>query len=362
MRKFLSLLILVCLVLCACGGQTTPAETTTEPTTETTEATTETTTVPTEPPVLYRHPLTGEPLDAPFAIRPVAISLGNTKAALPQTGISKADVFFEIEAEGGITRFLPVFTDYASISRIGPVRSARSFFNNVAASLDSPIVHCGGSARGINGYYDLTGSKIPDWAHIDQFANGKYFYRDPQRKADGYAYEHRLFITGEKLLEVVNQKNYRNITVTDYGYQFAEDDELQVSGTPAAKITVTFLGKKTSTFDYDPATGLYAMSQYNQALIDGDTKQQMTFKNVLVLYAPQSKKHDGTYNRSYYELLGSGNGYFAVNGEIVPIKWSRDELKKAFAYTLEDGTPITMGVGTCYIGISSTKSAAIQYQ
>lgn len=364
MRKFLTLLTLVCLLLCACGGgETLPVETTTEPTTETTtEATTETTTVPTEPPVLYRHPLTGEPLTEPFAVRPVAISLGNTKTALPQTGISKADVFFEVEAEGGITRFLPIFTDYESIPRIGPVRSARSFFNNLAASLDAPIAHCGGSERGINGYYDLTGSKISDWAHIDQFANGKYFYRDKDRKSSGYAYEHTLFITGAKLLEVVNQKKYRDITVTDYGYQFAEDEDLQINGTAATKITVSFLGKKTSTFEYDPATGLYAMSQYNRKLVDGDTNSQMTFKNLIVLYAAQTKKHDGTYSRSYYDLLTSGDGYFAVNGQIVPIKWSRDEVKEAFTYTLEDGTPITMGVGTCYVGISSTASAAIQYE
>ena len=351
-------LLLVCLLLCGCGtAEQVPTETTVETTVpETTAAPT------TEPAPEYFHPLTGESLSEPLAVRPIAMSLGNTKAALPQTGISKADIFFEIEAEGGITRFLPVFTDYENVTRFGPVRSARSFFNSVAASLDAPIVHCGGSGRGINGYHDLTGSKIPDWAHIDQMANGSYFYRDAQRKAEGYALEHRLFITGEKLLEVANKKGYRDITVQDYGYKFAADDQLQVNGAAASKITVTFLGKKTSTLEYNTTTGLYAMSQYNRPLIDGDTKEQMAFKNVIVLYAPQSKKSDGVYNRSYYDLMNGGNGYFAVNGQIVPIKWTRNELKKCFNYTLEDGTPITMGVGTTYIGIASTKAAAIQYQ
>lgn len=365
MKKLLTLLLVTCLLLCACGGKTEPVPTTTaEPTVAetTTEATTEATTAAPTEAVIYRHPLTGEPLDAPFSGRPVAVSLGNTKSALPQTGISKADVFFEIEAEGDITRFLSVFTDYSDIKRIGPIRSARSFFNSAAASLDATIIHCGGSPRGISGYHDLTGSKISDWSHIDQMYNGNYFYRDSARKSAGYAHEHTLFVTGEKLQAAMTDKKYTENTVTDYGYQFAEDADLQINGTTANKIVVTFLGTKTSTFEYDSATGLYAMSQYKQKLIDGDTNTQMTFKNLIVLYAKQTKKNEGYYTRSYYDLLTTGDGYFAVNGQIVPIKWSRNSLTDAFTYTLEDGTPITMGVGNCYVGISSTKSSEIKYE
>lgn len=365
MKRFLILLVAVCLLLGACGAapvETTPV-TTTEPTVETTtEPTTEPTTIPTEPPVLYRHPLTGEPLEEVFKGRPVTVSIGNTKAALPQMGISKADVFYEIEAEGGITRFLPVFTEYKDISRIGPVRSARTFFNNVSVSYDAVIAHCGGSVRGINGYYDLTGSKISGWDHVDQFANGSYFYRDKERKQQGYALEHRLFTTGEMLLEVMTKKEYLSDEVLDYGYQFAEDEDLVLTGETANEITVHFLGKKTSTLTYNEETGLYAIEQYDRKLIDGDTDEQLTFKNVIVIYAPQTKKSDGYYKRSYYEIIGEGTGYFAVNGKITKIKWSRPELEEPFSYTLEDGTPVTLGVGKMYVGISSDKSTEIEYK
>lgn len=366
MKRYLTLTLVLCLMLslCACGGEASPTETTTEATTETTtEATAETTTeATTEAPVLYRHPLTGEPLDAPFTTRPVTVSIGNTKSALPQMGISHADVLYQIEAEGGITRFLPIFTDVAGIERIGPVRSARTFFNNVTASYDAVIAHCGGSVRGIKGYHDLTGSKIPSWDHIDQFANGKYFYRDADRKADGYALEHRLCITGDKLLEALEAKDYLTNEVIDYGYQFAEDDELVLSGETASEVTVTFLGDQTSTFTYDPETATYSMRQYDRDLIDGNTNEQLFFKNLLVLYTSQKKEHDGFYNRSYYDLIGEGEGYFAVNGQIVEITWTREELKEPFVYTLADGTPITLGVGKTYVGIASTKSEDIKYE
>ena len=363
MKRLLAftLAILTVLSLCACGQEETPPVTTTETTTETTqETTTETTTEATEPPILYRHPLTGEPLEAPYTGRAIAVSIGNTKAALPQHGISDADWFFEIEAEGGITRFLPIFTDVDEVDTIGPVRSARTFFNSVAASFTAPIAHCGGSVRGIRGYYDLTGSKISDWEHIDQFHNASYFYRDQDRRSSGYALEHTLFTTGENLTACMESKSFSDIENLDYGYQF--DEKVCLNGEKALDITVAFLGEKTSTFTYNANLDVYAIEQYDRELIDGTTGKQLTFKNLLVLYAPQSKKHDGSYVRSYYEIIGSGEGYYAVNGQIVKILWSREDVKTPFVFTFEDGTPITLGVGKTYAAISSPKSAPIEYK
>ena len=333
MKKLLIIVLALTMLLCACGKEE-PAPSTVATTEPTTEATTEPTTEPTEPPVLYRHPLTGAPLDEPFTRRPVAVSIGNTKAALPQHGIGSADVFFEIEAEGGITRFLPIFTDLENIGSIGPIRSARTFFNNVSTGYNAPIAHCGGSVRGIRGYYDLTGSKISDWNHIDQFSYGaKYFYRDQDRyKNQGYAWEHCLFTTGESMIKALSDIGYQTTEAWDLGFQF--DEETGISGSAAKKVTVSFLGDKKSYLTYNESTGLYAIEQYDRKLIDGSTGDQLTFKNLLVLYADQSKQHDGSYTRSYYDLIGEGEGYFAVDGQIVPIKWTREDVKKPFVYTL----------------------------
>lgn len=364
MKRLIAFSLLLSFLLCGCSNSDT-ANTTGAPTTAPTETTTvptEETTVPTEPPVLYRHPLTGEPLDEPFTGRPVAVSIGNTTAALPQHGISEADIFFEIEAEGGITRFLPIFTDLSNVASIGPIRSARTFFNNVAAAYNAPIAHCGGSVRGIRGYYDLTGSKISEWEHIDQFTYGdKYFYRDLDRyNYQGYAWEHCLFTTGEDMMEALSALEYQTGEAWDLGFTFT--DEVATEGESATKITVSFLGDKTTDLSYDEATGLYAMRQYDRELIDGTTGEQLTFKNVLVIYADQSKKHDGSYVRSYYDLIGEGEGYFAVDGKMVKIQWSREDVKKPFVYTLEDGSAVEFGVGKTYIGIADPDSDPIQYE
>ena len=382
MKRYLAFLLLLCLVLTGCKTKkpnpTPTASPSDAPTTQATEtpAQPEETEPPTEPEdtepptepstqpsvVLYRHPLTGVPLDAPYTGRPVAFSVGNTIAALPQHGISQADLFFEIEAEGDITRFLAVITDLEAVPAIGPIRSARTFFNSVAAACNAPISHCGGSNRGILGYHDLYGSKISGWEHFDQFTYGdKYYHRDMDRyNYQGYAWEHCLFTTGEKMLKALADQKYQSSEPWDLGLHFADD--AKVEGDAATSLSVYFRGGKRSDFAYDATTGLYSIRQYDRELIDGNTNKQLTFRNLFVLYAEQTKKKGGSYVRSYYDLLGEGEGYFAADGKITKILWSREDVNSPFVFTYEDGTPVTLGVGQSYIAISATTSKPVTYK
>lgn len=361
MKRIFTLLIVVCLLLCACGSaQESPdtSATQTDPVTEaSTEATTEATTAESTPASVYRHPLTGQVLDAPYTGRPTAIVINNIKAALPQHGISNADMLYEVETEGGITRMLAVFTDFTKAGSIGPIRSARTYFNNIVASYDIPLVHCGGSAPAIKGRYDKT-QCLEKWDHIDQASNGSYFYRDTARRQQGYALEHTLFTTGEDMIKVLAAKKFNTVTDggVNYGLQFS--DEVSISGESANEVTVTFLGKKKTSFTYDAATGLYKASQYNQKHIDASSGDQMAYKNILVIQAKQSRINEGKYTRSYYDMIGEGKGYFACNGQMLSIKWVRKTVTEPFSYFMEDGTPLTLGVGTSYVAIIDTSAPA----
>ena len=51
------------------------------------------------------------------------------------------------------------------------------------------------------------------------------------------------------------------------------------------------------------------------------------------------------------ELLGTGDGYYACNGKIIPIKWHREKDEEPFTFTLTDGTPLEQGIGNSYIAI-----------
>lgn len=368
MKRIIALVLLICLSLCACGSnQEAPATTagTTGATTAETTVATETVPETTTGEVLYRHPLTGAELTEPFTARPVAVAMGNSKGCLPQYGIGKADIVYEIETEGGINRCLAIFTDLENAGVVGPIRSARTYFNHLSTSYDAPLLHCGGSPNAKKGLYDQT-HKLSKWNHLDQVSNGKYFYRDKDRKAQGYKTEHTLFTTGILMATGLTDKKFDMVVENgvDYGLQFAEKPEL--AGSDAKRILVEFRGSRSTEMNYDEATGLYKATQWykkdKKTHIDGQTGEQVSYRNVIVLLADQWTAKEGKVTRSYYQLTGKGKGYFACDGKIIPINWSHDKVTDSFQYTLEDGTPLTLGVGRSYIGIVCDSSGKVTYQ
>lgn len=361
MKRILALLLVMVLLLAGCGKEeavvetepstvpTTEATEATEPTTEATEAPSE---APTEPPVIYRHPLTGEVIDAPFTGHVTTVSVNNIKGCLPQYGVAQADIIYELETESDITRLLALFTDLSDVEKLGPVRSARTFFNAISYAYQAPLVHCGAGIPARFGYMDNSITKIEDWQHIDANVMSNYFYRDQSRLDRGIAYEHTLFTTGEKVLGALESKGYNKVNEEglDFGLQFAETPALE--GETANTVKITFKGTKTSTFTYDPATGLYSASQYGEDHIEGSTKEPLTYRNVIALYTTHDKIVVSKNTRSFYELVGSGSAHLAVDGKIVPILWNHPSYEEPFTYTLEDGTPLELGVGRTYIAVT----------
>ena len=110
--------------------------------------------------------LTGEWIDESLENqRPICLMVNNIIDAMPQSGISKADITFEILVEGGVTRYLCVFKDYASLGKTGPVRSARHYYVRMNDFLDGIYAHYGWSnyaqqlieaegTNNLNGLYD----------------------------------------------------------------------------------------------------------------------------------------------------------------------------------------------------------------
>ena len=349
----LILALAMCLTLGACKKKPQPSE----PTDASTEATQQTQNEATqesaeEKEVAFRHPLTGAPLEQPWSGQLTAVVINNLKKAMPQRGISKADIFYEVEVEGDITRCLAIFSSFDGVDVIGPVRSARTYFNSLAVSYDAPLVHCGGSqGLALAGRYGASADTIDNWEHIDQGSYGKYFYRDMDRYSSGYAWEHTLFTKGESLQKAIEDTGYYTPDAKSYGLLFAEN--VNLNGQTANEVTVKFKSGKTTTFTFDAEKQQYKMYQHGQDHIDGNTNEVVTFKNVIAIYTNQTYYSNGVHK--FYDTIGTGEGYAAINGQIVPIKWSRDSLRTNYTYSLADGTPLTLDVGTTYIALVGIK-------
>lgn len=202
-----------------------------------------------EPVLPYVNPLTGEGCETDIGQnRPIAIMLNNHKKAMPQLGVSQADVIYEMPAEGGITRMMALFQSIEGVGEIGTVRSARDYYVSLAYGHDAIYLHAGGSPQA----YDA----IQDWGVTAlDCVNGPYegtlFWRDQARRKNA-GLEHSVLTSGDKIQELL--PTYKRVTLAhkdgfDLGWTFGEG-----GGTPAAsvsKLTVPFSSYKTGVFTWD---------------------------------------------------------------------------------------------------------------
>src|SRR5690625_1852552 len=90
----------------------------------------------------YVYPLTGIETNEDVSNRIVGVMINNHPAARPQSGLSKADIVFEILAEGSTTRFLALFhSELPDV--VGPVRSAREYYFELAKDYNAVYVYHG---------------------------------------------------------------------------------------------------------------------------------------------------------------------------------------------------------------------------
>lgn len=365
-RKFFTLILALALTVSVLGGCTSrttveePEETEeTVPTAAPTPTPTPTPAAETEEPeptpLPYTNPLTGEGLEEPVTTRVWAVMINDYYGALPQCGVSEADIIYETLAEGGITRMMAIFTDIRAAETLGSIRSIRDYYVSIGMAYDAVTVHAGYSpaAQTMLAQYDID--------NIDgvggSFPEINPFYRDSSRGA--YGSEHTLFTTGEDLWDCAESYGYELEADedADYGLHFTEDGT--PDGEDAGYVCVTFTSKTTS-FVYDEETQLYGGYQYGSEYTDANTGDQLQFTNLLVLSASISVVD--SVGRVDVGLIGSGSGWFVCGGKYVEITWERESLYDNFHYYLTDGSELELGVGKTYIGIIPTSGGSVEFE
>ena len=351
---------LLVLSLSACGGGGGSASSETGSASEPPEEPAVSAIAPVEPepePVYpYAHPLTGEGMDTDISgKRPIAVMFNNLKKALPQVGVSNADVLYEMVAEGGITRIMGLYQDLEGVGDLGSIRSARDYYVNLALGHDAIYIHAGGSPQAYDAFDDLKMS------HID-FVNGPYgnmCWRDPDRRKSA-GLEHSLFTSGEKVLE---QLPKRIAQEHDDGYAvgWTFDKEVPAGGTAAAKLTVPFSTYKTGYFTYDAGENRYLIDQYidkkDIPYVDGGTDEPVSVRNVLVLYTDVSGVKGDDKGRMEVRTTGTGDGLLLRDGVLQEITWQRDKRTDCLRFLdRASGQDTPLAVGPSYINIVGTSA------
>ena len=354
LRKLVPALLLAA-ALCACAAPKEAASSSAPP-----EDPSVSTLVPVqpdpEPQMPYVNPLTGEGCLTDIGQnRPIAIMLNNLKKALPQLGVSQADIIYEAVAEGGITRMMGVFQSVEGVGEIGSVRSARDYYVSLALGHDAIFLHAGGSPQA----YDA----IEDWGVTAlDCVNGPYegtlYWRDAERRKS-MGLEHSVLTSGQTILELL--PTYKRVTLEHrdgytYPVSFLPQGET-AQGTPAQSVEVTFSSYKTGVFTYDSQTGLYRVEEYGAPYVDGNTGEQVAVKNVVVLFTDVDAIRGDSAGRQSVRTTGTGEGLFFCDGVQQSITWTKESHSSPLTYNGADGRPVQFGVGQTYVNLVEGPSA-----
>src|SRR5215831_15091955 len=129
-----------------------------------------------------RSPFTGEPVRS--LSRVLAVKIDNIVNARPQTGLTHADLVYVLPVEGGLSRFLAVFSShYPRV--IGPVRSAREDDLELLRQFGRPAFAYSGATAALLPYIHRT-ARIVDL--YDGITSG--YFRDNNRIAPYNLYAH----------------------------------------------------------------------------------------------------------------------------------------------------------------------------
>lgn len=326
------LLITAILLLSACSKKApdkeTPKPEVNEP--ETTEQTSDKTDE-------YHFPLTGIGTDVEPNRRAVAVMINNHPEARPQTGLSQADIVYELLAEGNVTRFLAIFQSEAP-QNIGPVRSAREYYIELAQGYNALFIAHG---------YSPEAEKILSSGVIDNLNGMRYdgtlFKRSSDRKAP-----HNSYIT-YKNIEKGAEDNGFSMTGPPASMDFYKEEELEsISGTGANHIKVVYGNSSqfTAEYQYDSQSGEYSRFSDGEQTVEYKTREPVLVKNLLVIET-EHKVLDSA-GRRFIDLKSGGKAYLFQEGNMKEIEW-RNTDGQILPY--ENGQPAKLVPGKTWVNV-----------
>lgn len=280
--------------------------------------------------------------------RPVAIMLNNLQKSLPQEGLCSGDIYYECAAEGGITRLMMLVSDIDNLGTVGSIRSSRDYFVDFLANHDAIYVHAGGSEQA---YAKINWRGISNLDGVNMYLPST-FWRDTWRM-NNIGYEHSMMTSGEGIAAGIKQKGYRTTLDENQVPMFNfydEDTDNRLIGSPAPHVHMISTSIQTVDFVYNSETGEYLRYQYNgKAHVDGTTGEQLSVKNVIILFTDISLIPGDTAGRLSVGTVGSGQGYYITNGKRKVINWSRESKTSTVHLEYRNGDELILNSGKTFI-------------
>jgi len=278
-------------------------------------------------------PFTGLPIVTELYSRPFAVIVENLPQARPQSGLSKADIVYEVPVEGYISRFLALFSSPFE-EDIGPVRSARPYFAYITKEYDGILAHCGYS---IHTEAVLKNIKAK---HIDERFNSLYYKRVKSRNMP-----HNLYTTLARLTLGAEKFDYlQGIKPIEPIFNFGERQtpELAVS-----TINIIFSPHNYVEYRWEPESLSYIRYNDSKLFVDANSGEGVKVKNIIIQFVNARVFTDEGHLE--ITLTGEGKGLLFSGGSVEEIKWRKNNYEDRTKFVNSNGSDIILLPGNTWI-------------
>lgn len=277
----------------------------------------------------------------------VAVMIGNTSHARPQSGLSLADIVYEISVETmTITRYMAIFSSEFP-DKVGPIRSVRVPFVIMLHEWDIGFAHFGGASVGEGDALSLLeDTYVPIRYDGVLGINTEYFSRDSSRVAPHNAYMD---------LEAAS-KELPNMSPRSH---FPFNKDALYSGDAATTVKINYTNDIRNGYVYDETLGRYEKYLNDAPQIDDYTDESIYVTNVIVQHADHRMVEKAQY--VLVNFFYSGVAEYFIQGQHMTGKWVKDFTDDTTHFLDAEGNPIELLPGNTWIHIVP-ESAKISYK
>ncbi len=271
---------------------------------------------------------------------PVAVMVENHPQARPQAGLTEASIVYEAVTEGGITRFMAVYSCY-SADKVGPVRSARTMFVDWEEEYDAFYAHAGGAQNAL--------TKIVEDGVLDLPHNSTAYWR----QQDGRALEHTLYTAIPKLYQYAQDKGYDLNSSNFTQFEFKSIPPLDQRPDPGKGAIIDFSNSETYKVEwtYNRENDTYLRTMAGTAHTDEITGKQIEASNIVIATYTRNAVESGGKTVYNFDTIGSGEAKVLQDGVVIEGTWKKDKAGDRTLYYDSNGNEIKFNPGQTWIEI-----------
>jgi hypothetical protein len=286
-------------------------------------------------------PFTGEPVSQLGPV--VGVKVDNVASARPQTGLQDADIVYVLPVEGGLSRFLAVYSSHLA-PVIGPVRSAREDDLALLRQFGKPAFAYSGAAPHLLPFVER--APIVDlYAGLPSAASDYYRYT-------GRVAPYNLYASSPELLKHVKGAS----GARDIGFRFGPVPASAAGrAVPAAGYSAGYPAS-SFTFRWSARPGRWLVSMDGSAALvtqvgPSVSETQLAASTIIVQHTVIRTSRFLEYGKRppYAQSVGSGTAVVLRGGKAYTVRWSRPSADGGTRYTLPSGARMTFAPGPVWV-------------